>query len=71
MGGAELICPGGGTYVWSEKWQTMESTVFGHPGEPKTRASKAFEQILSAQLGISFEYQGLSAKGQIHRTSSR
>ena len=30
-----LVCPGGGKYVWNEKWQTMESTVFGHPGEPK------------------------------------
>ena len=28
----ELVCPGGGKYVWNEKWQTMESTVYGHPG---------------------------------------
>ena len=31
-----LICPGGGQYVWNDKYQTMESTVYGHPGEPKT-----------------------------------
>src|SRR6185503_9308005 len=30
-----LVCPGGGKYVWNEKWQTMESTVYGHPAEPK------------------------------------
>ena len=31
----ELVCPGGGKYVWNEKYGTMESTVYGHPGEPK------------------------------------
>ena len=30
-----LICPGGGRYVWNDEWQTMESTVYGHPGQPK------------------------------------
>ena len=33
--GVELVCPGGGKYVWNEKFRTMESTVYGHPGEPK------------------------------------
>ena len=33
--GVELVCPGGGKYVWNEKYRTMESTVYGHPGEPK------------------------------------
>jgi hypothetical protein len=28
----QLACPGGGTYRWNETWQTMESTVYGHPG---------------------------------------
>src|SRR5262249_36553881 len=31
----KLVCPGGGRYVWNEEWQTMESTVYGHPGQPK------------------------------------
>ena len=31
-----LICPGGGKYVWNDQWHTMESTVYGHPGQPKT-----------------------------------
>jgi hypothetical protein len=25
----------GGSFVWNESWQTMESTVYGHPGEPR------------------------------------
>ena len=31
-----LICPGGGHYIWNDAYQTMESTVYGHPGEPKS-----------------------------------
>ena len=30
-----LRCPGGGRYVWNEEYQTMASTVYGHPGEPQ------------------------------------
>ncbi|MBS3764473.1 MAG: hypothetical protein KGZ25_14340, partial [Planctomycetes bacterium] len=30
-----LVCPGGGEYVWNKEHQTMESTVYGHPGQPK------------------------------------
>jgi hypothetical protein len=69
--GARLLCPGGGTYVWNEKWHTMESTLFGHPGEPKTSPNKALDKIRSAQLGVTFEYQGLSAKGQLNRTAAK
>ncbi len=31
----ELVCPGGGRYQWNEQFQTMESTVYGHPGQPQ------------------------------------
>ena len=34
--GVTLVCPGGGNYVWNEKYATMESTVYGHPGQPKS-----------------------------------
>jgi hypothetical protein len=67
--GVILVCPGGGAYVWNEKWHTMESTVFGHPGEPKGGSSKALSEILSAQLGVTFENQGLSASGRLNRKS--
>ena len=65
--GAKLLCPGGGSYVWNEKWQTMESTVLGHPGEPKTSSNQALSQVLAAQFGITFEYQGLSARALLNR----
>ncbi|MEM8711287.1 MAG: hypothetical protein AAGG01_10070, partial [Planctomycetota bacterium] len=37
--GIRLLCPGGGEYVWNERFETMESTVFGHPAEPKAGPS--------------------------------
>ena len=67
--GIKLLCPGGGAYVWNEKWQTMESTVFGHPGEPKNSSSKALAELRSAQLGVTFEEQGLSAKARLDRNA--
>ena len=51
----------------NEKWQTMESTVFGHPGEPKAASAKVLADILSVQLGVNFETQGLSAKAVLNR----
>jgi hypothetical protein len=60
----ELICPGGGKYVWNEKWQTMESTVYGHPGEPKegTKSAAVLNSIERGDFGVTFEEQGLRAK---------
>jgi hypothetical protein len=59
-----LVCPGGGQYVWNEAWQTMESTIYGHPGEPKTGPS-APPELLNfrfANFGLSFEGEGLRAR---------
>ncbi|EEF59613.1 hypothetical protein [Pedosphaera parvula] len=69
----KLICPAGGSYVWNEKWQTMESTVYGHPGEPKRGPSEIgpFAAITSANLGLSFETNGLSAKAVLNRTTGK
>ncbi len=69
--GTKLLCPGGGTYVWNEKWQTMESTVFGHPGEPKSTSSPMLLRILGAEFGITFEHQGLSARAILDREAGR
>jgi len=66
----ELLCPGGGTYVWNEKWQTMESTVFGHPGEPKKPEhvlSETLGRIKSGNFGLTFENDGLRARVEIER----
>lgn len=63
-----LVCPGGGRYVWNDAWQTMESTVYGHPGEPK--AGPAMPPVLNeysnANFGLTFEEQGLRARVELH-----
>lgn len=75
----ELICPGGGKYVWNEKWLTMESTVFGHPGEPKMpELSKAAEPgnfqpglfpFTRASFGLTFKNDGLRSRLELMRES--
>ena len=69
----KLICPGGGTYVWNEKWQTMESTVYGHPGEPKAGPGTVLPlaKVTGANLGVTFENQGLSAKAILDRETNK
>jgi len=66
---ARLLCPEGGSYVWNEKWQTMESTVFGHPAEPKKGSERGglLARLQSVDLGLTFEHQGLSAKAVLQR----
>jgi len=68
---SKLICPGGGSYVWNEEWRTMESTVYGHPGQPKKGPESigALARITSANLGLTFEQQGLSARVVLDRDS--
>jgi hypothetical protein len=66
--GVKLVCPGGGTYSWNAEWNTMESSVFGHPGQPKdTLATPTLFSFTSANLGLTFEPNGLSAKAVIER----
>jgi hypothetical protein len=68
-----LVCPGGGRYVWNEQWQTMESTVYGHPAQPKPGPENILPvaNITSANLGLSFENQGISAKAVLERTAAK
>ncbi len=67
----ELVCPGGGRYVWNEQWRTMESTAFGHPGEPKM--PEKFEAPLfpfaKANFGLTFELGGLRSRLELLRES--
>ncbi len=65
----ELLCPGGGRYVWNDTWQTMESTVYGHPGEPKAGppAPPVLSTFQSASFGLTFENQGLRARAALYR----
>jgi len=69
--GVRLICPGGGTYVWNDQAQTMESTVFGHPGSPKEGSDlpNIIASLLSANFGLTFEDQGLRARVELERTA--
>ena len=59
----QLVCPGGGDYVWNDAWQTMESTVYGHPGQPKRGPSMPplIERLSTAAFDLTFENQGLRA----------
>lgn len=68
----QLVCPGGGEYRWNEKWQTYESTVYGHPGEPKTGPTLAagLRDIQSGDFGLTFEPQGLRARVELLRADA-
>ncbi len=66
--GVKLVCPGGGTYSWNAEWNTMESSVFGHPGQPRDNLkTPVLFSFTSANLGLTFEPNGLSAKAVIER----
>ena len=69
----QLRCPGGGKYVWNDKYQTMESTVYGHPGAPKKGPSftAALRDVKFLNLGVTFENKGLRARAVIERTTKR
>ncbi len=58
-----LVCPGGGVYRWNEQWRTMESTVYGHPGEPKDGPAlpAAMQRVNFANFGLTIEDHGLRA----------
>ena len=58
--GVELICPGGGKYVWNEKFATMESSVYGHPGEPRKGppAPPVLSSFTSGNFGLTLEHEG-------------
>jgi hypothetical protein len=66
---SRLLCPGGGEYVWDDVYQTYKSTVFGHPGEPKEVDifNDPLYQIIEANMGITFEKNGLRARGELIR----
>jgi hypothetical protein len=65
------VCPGGGDYVWNRTWQTMESTVYGHPAAPKTGPAlpEVFRRLLSADAGLTFEANGLRARFSLALTA--
>ena len=64
-----LVCPGGGEYRWNEELRTMESTVYGCPAAPLPGPGlpAAIMQITAANLGLSFEPNGLRARIELDR----
>jgi hypothetical protein len=67
--GTMITNPGGGDYSWNEKFQTMQSSTFGHPGEPKMVELKPeiLNLVGDVNAGVTFENQGLRAKGEMLR----
>jgi hypothetical protein len=67
----KLVCPGGGQYVWNAEWQTMESTVYGHPGQPKAGpfAPPGMLDYSFANFGLTFEEHGLRARVTLDRAT--
>jgi hypothetical protein len=69
----KLVCPGGGEYVWNEEFQTMESTVYGHPGQPRPPRTSVniLSDITSANFGLTFENDGLRAQAKMTRAADK
>jgi hypothetical protein len=63
----ELQCPGGGKYAWNEKFQTYESSVFGHPGNPSMPAKGIglLGSFGAVDFGITFENDGLRVQASV------
>ncbi len=64
----KLISPEGGGYVWNEQWQTMESTAYGCPGNPRIPATPTpYQKMDFANFGLTFEDDGLRARAEIQQ----
>ncbi|HEX3358210.1 MAG TPA: hypothetical protein VHS31_14655 [Tepidisphaeraceae bacterium] len=64
-----LTCPAGGTYVWNEQDQTMESTIFGSPTTPKepNHLPTLLDNFSGLDAGITFQDNGLRARANLER----
>jgi hypothetical protein len=62
--GVRLVSPGGGTYAWNEASQTMESSVYGSPADPKAgpEGANPLGPVRGGDLGVTFEDKGLRAR---------
>jgi hypothetical protein len=68
--GERLLCPAGGKYVWNAADGTMESTLLGHPSRPKNPGpvtSPFLRSLREAQMGITFQMNGLRARVDVRR----
>ena len=64
-----LVDPAGGQYVWDERYQTMASTTYGHPGATKDGPPlpSQLDRVVRAAMGVTFEHQGLRARAVLER----
>lgn len=67
----ELQCPGGGKYRWNQKFQTYESSIFGHPGKPSmpNKGIGLLNPFGKVDFGLTFENDGLRAQAAIEEKS--
>jgi hypothetical protein len=64
------VCPGGGTYVWNDRWQTYESMVYGHRGGPKSGSAvpPALKSLRAGNFGMTSDSRSLRARVFLERT---
>ncbi len=69
---ARLVDPAGGEYVWNEAWQTMESSVYGHPGQPRRGPDRPtpLAAVTQVQMGLTFEHDGLRVRAEVDRDAA-
>jgi len=67
-----LVCPGGGTYQWNDQWHSYESTVYGHPGQPRKgdAVPPVLRRFIRGNSGVTFENDGLRARARFERKSA-
>ncbi len=65
-----LVDPAGGQYVWNDRFRTMESSVYGHPGQPQDGPALAerLRSLGDGRLGVTFENDGLRARTELQRS---
>ena len=64
----DLLCPGGGQYLWNQEFQTFESSAFGHPADPKfPKKLSLIGDWEAVDFRINFEDNGLRAKAMLER----
>ncbi|HSV16618.1 MAG TPA: hypothetical protein VLI90_20305 [Tepidisphaeraceae bacterium] len=64
--GIALIDGAGGHYDWDEKWQTMQSSIYGSPAQPK-QGPTVLDTVkgMGGNFGVTFEHGGLRARAEI------
>jgi hypothetical protein len=67
--GARPIDPAGGKYVWNDRWQTMESTVYGSPADQKAGPAMPplLGQFRDLNFGLTFEEKGLRSRVELRK----